>query len=57
MKIKRSELKKLAKKYIGNDSVDAQNQLSGLGFSLTQRNEVLVKVKTNHVESVMKVKF
>lgn len=37
--------------------VDAQNQLSGLGFSLTQRNEVLVKVKTNHVESVMKVKF
>lgn len=37
--------------------VDAQDQLSGLGFSLTQRNEVLVKVKTNHVESVMKVKF
>lgn len=37
--------------------VDAQNQLSGLGFSLTQRNEVLVKVKTNHVESVMKIKF
>lgn len=26
MKIKRSELKELAKKYIGNDSVDAQNQ-------------------------------
>lgn len=37
--------------------VDAQDQLSGLGFSLTQRNELLVKVKTNHVESVMKIKF
>lgn len=27
MKIKRSELKELAKKYIGNDTIDAQNQL------------------------------
>ena len=34
-----------------------ENQLSGLGFSLTQHNEITVKVKSENIDRILKVTF
>ena len=34
---------------------ESQNQLSGVGFSLTQRKKVTLKVKTENIERIINV--
>ena len=34
---------------------ESPNQLSGIGFSLTQRNKVTLKVKSENIERVINV--
>jgi hypothetical protein len=34
---------------------ESDNQLSGIGFSFTQRNRVTLKVKSNNIERIINV--